>query len=225
MKLGSKPYPIYNYPDIFSEHFFRGTAGRFLTCPGHVLIFVFSGKLIVTCGSYRKTVRQGEYIFLHQNEDIILDRKSCHQERFSSLFMGFSACFLSDFYRNLPSHYFPDKEVYFHTNIVELSRNPYLDSLYLSLYTYLKANTVPANEIIELKLKEGVYTLLTTDKRFYNCLFACGRNKERFRIQETTCIKILENCRITDIYIEAGYKDPPGIRELSGRIWDILPFP
>jgi len=132
--------------------------------------------------------------------------------------MGFSNDFLMDFYHKLDKKKLPKQVGCFGSSMVELPCNPPLDSLYISLHTYLKWNIEPAQDIIKLKLMEGVYTLLTTDNRFYNSLFGSCTQNHVSQIKRTTCIKKEQGCTITDIYIEAGCNDKAESRQMPVKL-------
>ena len=56
-------------------------------------------------------------------------------------------------------------------NIIKLPRNPYLESMHISLLPYLYLNIQPVEQIVEIKLTEAVFSLLLTDEIFYASLF------------------------------------------------------
>lgn len=236
MKPDTREYQIYNYSDIFSKYFFVNDPAASRECPEHVLIFVFSGKLTVRYGSHEVTVDKGEYIFLRKDSNTELERKSAEGEPFRSVFMGLSISFLREFYRNMNKNKIPQTSENFDKSVVELKKNPYLDSIYISMMPYLKDNQMPVQPILEIKMMEAVLGLLLLDKRFYPCLFECctpwkddimrfiNKNypNSDHRIQpnepaaklwiiskklETAYMKMHEGTHTADIYIEVGYKD------------------
>jgi len=237
MEPDNNQYQIYSYPDIFFKYFFQEDIGCTRICPEHVLIFIFSGELIVNCGKRKVTVGKGEYIFLKKNINLMLTRKSCKGESFHSVFMGFSRSFLSEFYRNMDKKNIPGKAAKFKKCIIELPKKPHIESLYISLLPYLKWNVKPIWQIMEIKLMEAVFGLLITDKKFYSCLFDLHSIKKQniynFTVYsfppfykkfmqttqlisrqwiitketETTYIKMQQEGEATDIYMEISYKD------------------
>lgn len=207
----------YNYPDIFSDYFFRKETKCKQKCPDHVLILVYSGELIVRLGENEVRIKKGEYVFLCHDINIILERKSVDGQSFKSTFMGFSSSFLNEFYRNLNKKKVPQNIGSFNNSIIEISKNPFIDSLYLSMKPYFYWNAEPIKRVLEIKLTEAVYSLLAADKRFFSCLFDASQNiaKEyEFFLCPQHCIttkcleiaylKLQDGDRITD-YMEVAY--------------------
>lgn len=203
MKSDKIQNPIYSYSDFYSEYFFHNTTGKTKESPEHTLIFVFSGELIVKDGTSEKTVRKGEYIFLRKNAKIILERKACNGESFNSVFLGLNRNFLKEFYRLMNKGCMPTEESQFSNNIIELSRNPYLDSMYVSLIPYVEsANTRPVNSVLEIKLMEAVFSLLQIDRKFYYYLFDFLQPWER-----NNSIAKEHNCDITPSFYDLPLSD------------------
>jgi AraC-like DNA-binding protein len=55
--------------------------------------------------------------------------------------------------------------------VVKLPKTPNLESLFLSMIPYFETDEEPQKEVIELKMQEGVLSLLNIDKAFFPTLF------------------------------------------------------
>lgn len=225
-------YPTYNYRDIFLKYFFLNKDCR-LACPEYTLIFVFSGKLIIHNENYNITVQKGEYIFLRKDIETILIRESVNNEAFRSIYMGLNHSFLREFYRNMNQENIPHDARNFRKNIIKLPQNPYLESLYISMQSYMQWRAKPIKQILKIRLTEAVFSLLSTNKSFYPCLFdfltphkSCYpvipdknyytnsgclnfSNYQQCIISkelETTYIEMRQGAEITDIYMEIEYR-------------------
>jgi len=55
--------------------------------------------------------------------------------------------------------------------VIKLPHAADIESLFQSMTPYFDSDKVPAKELMQLKLHEGVYSLLSIDKRFYPALF------------------------------------------------------
>ena len=55
--------------------------------------------------------------------------------------------------------------------MIKLPQAADIESLFQSMTPYFDSEKVPAKELMQLKLHEGVYSLLNIDKRFYPALF------------------------------------------------------
>ena len=192
-------------------------------CPDHMLILVYSGELIARTGTQETSVGPGGYIFLSWDNDIILEKKPFNGQPFKSTYMGFSRSFLHEFYYNLNKKKIPKNAGGFDKKIIEITENPYIESLYISMQPYFNWDVEPIKEVLEIKLTEAVYCLLAIDKKFYSCLFDSVRDaKDPIRCApeyllypnciitkclETAYLKLQDGNKTTDIYMEVGYKN------------------
>lgn len=161
----------YNYSELFFDYFFHHEKNCTRKCPEHVLVFIYSGELVAGCDQCKVTVRSGEYIFLHKDIYIQLEKKPGNDQPFRSVSLGFNQSFLYECYRNMDKTKIPTHTDNFDRNVVELTKNPYLQSLYISMIPYVEGRIKPIRSIMEIKLMEAVLSLLITDERFYACLF------------------------------------------------------
>ena len=191
--------------------------------PDYVLIFVYAGELVVSNGEQTVMVEEGGYVFLCWSNDVTFEKKSRDGKMFKSTCLGFSQSFLCEFYDNLNKNKIPKRVKYFDTKIVKIDKNPFLDSLYVSLESYFNWEVDPIRNVLEIKLTEAVYCLLATDKKFFFCLFdsikdkisakKCAENLmiaphcETMKCLETAYLKLLDGDKITGIYIEVKYKN------------------
>lgn len=233
MKSDSQRTQTYSYTELYSEYFFHKQNSDIGTCPEYTLVFVFSGELIIKYGSSKTSLHKGEYIFLRQDNRTILFRSTYNDEVFSGAFLGFHRSFLCEFHRLFSqSDTFP-REDWFSNSIVEITRNPYMDSMYVSLLPYFEWESQPSEEVLEIKLTEAVLSLLQTDLNFYNYLFGfpthqdgskharlCNIQNEikhlcRFYLSGTNhsgkmeahYIKKEKAGKTSDIYFEVSYRD------------------
>lgn len=233
MKSDSQKTQTYSYTELYWKYFFHQQNRDIGTCPEYTLIFVFSGELTVRYGSDKTSLRRGEYIFLRQDSRTILLKSSFNDEVFSGAFLGFHRSFLCEFHRlfsQLDTFPYEDR---FGKSIVEITRNPYMDSMYVSLLPYFGWESQPSEEVLEIKLTEAVLSLLQTDLNFYNYLFGfpthqdgskhiklCNIQNEikhlcRFNLSganpsgkmEAQYIKKEKAGKTSDIYFEVSYRD------------------
>lgn len=231
MDSDNAQYPIYNYRDIFLKYFFLDKKGKRLACPEYVLIFVLAGKLTVSNKNYNATAQKGEYIFLRKDIKTKLIREPFDSESFSSIFMGFNTNFLRDFYHNMDKEKIPHHADNFKENIIKPTQNACMESLYISMLSYIKWNIRPIKQILGIRLIEAIFCLLSTDKSFYSCLFNFSTSQESYikeipnrlkcecynafnfpqytinREIQTTYIEIQKGAEITDIYMEASWRN------------------
>lgn len=248
MKSDSQKTQTYSYVELYSEYFFHKQNGDIGTCPEYTLVFVFSGELTVKDCFGKTSLRKGEYIFLRQDSRTILLRSTYNDEVFSGAFLGFHRSFLCEFHRLFSqSDAFP-RENRFSKSIVTITRNPYMDSMYVSLLPYFEWESQPSEEVLEIKLTEAVLSLLQTDLNFYNYLFGFPAQKEvskylklcnnqneiehlcRFNLSGTNPSgKMVANYirkekagKTSDIYFEVGYRDNKQSSTLTYHHYDTL---
>lgn len=248
MKSDSQRTQTYSYTELYSEYFFHKQNSDIGTCPEYTLIFVFSGELTVRYGSDKTSLRKGEYIFLRQDSRTILLRSSYNDEVFSGAFLGFHRSFLCEFHRLFSLSDTYPYEDRFGKSIVEITRNPYMDSMYVSLLPYFEWESQPSEEVLEIKLTEAVLSLLQIDLNFYNYLFGFPAQKEvskhlklcnnqneikhlyRFNLSSTITSRKMEANYIrkekagqtSDIYFEVIYRDIGQSSTLTHHHYDTL---
>lgn len=233
MKSGNQETQTYSYTELYSKYFFHKRNYDIGACPEYTLIFVFSGELTVRYSSNKTTLRKGEYIFLRQDSRTTLLRSSYNEEVFSGAFLGFHRSFLCEFHRLFSqSDAFPCEDL-FGKSIVKITRNPYMDSMYVSLLPYFEWESQPSEEVLEIKLIEAVLSLLQTDLNLYYYLFGfpihqeASKHSKLYNIQndikhlclfnlsssitsgkiETNYIKKEKAGKTSDIYFEVSYRD------------------
>lgn len=159
------------YHSIYG-YLFEGGSESFLYADKEaVIFFVYSGELAISYQNEKIILKKGEYAFVKCNIIINIMKKDIGLEPFNGIYMGFNKWFLWDIYKNFcyqPGYFCPNN---FEQNIIKLPSNPYLQSLYISLKTYLEYGEKPSPDILQLKMLEAVHSLTLTDKRFFTCLF------------------------------------------------------
>lgn len=138
----------------------------------HVMVYMISGELEIKEGKERICLHRGDCAFIRKDISVQLTKRNYQDEQFKAIFMAFSTRFLRDFYGRLDKADLPEEARRSNVNIYRLpSGRPDIESLFKSMSPYFDARIQPAPEIIQLKLVEGMYILLNTDKNLYASLF------------------------------------------------------
>jgi hypothetical protein len=163
------------YPETVFKSFFQNDSSCSVVCPEHIIILIYSGELIVEQGSARESLKKGECVFIRRNHLIRLTRQDHGEEQFCGVFLGFCRPFLKAFYREYNKRTVLPTVEKFESAVIRLVQTPYLKSLFFSMQPYLNRRINPAKAILEIKLCEGIYSLLQMEKKFYPCLFESCR--------------------------------------------------
>jgi AraC-like DNA-binding protein len=66
---------------------------------------------------------------------------------------------------------FPSNVQKLKQSLIKLPKTPEIESLFQSMIPYFDTSKKPSEQIMKLKMQEGVYSLLNIDKNFFSCLF------------------------------------------------------
>jgi hypothetical protein len=137
----------------------------------HFLVYIASGEYILEEGRKRTVVRPGECVFLRRDNKVTMYKQPKDDEPFMGIFLTFKRNFLRGIYqkferKNLPLDAEKQKQ-----SVIKLPQTPDIKGLFQSLTPYFESSIEPSEEIMQLKLLEGVYSLLNIDNRFYATLF------------------------------------------------------
>lgn len=161
----------FNYNDIFFSYYFNNERSCTQMIHDHMLVYVYSGELILEEGGKKIIVKKNECVFLRRDNRVSMTKQPKGEEQFQGIFMIFKRNFLREFYQNLDKKTLPLEAEKCKPSVIKLSKTPDLESLFHSMKPYFESDQEPAKELMQLKLQEGVYSLLSLDKRFYPALF------------------------------------------------------
>lgn len=138
----------------------------------HTLIYVYSGELEISGGGRKSVLRAGDCAFMRRDNRLWLRKRVVGGRPYRSIVLKFSRSFLRDFYQTLDKREIP---VGAHRDKASFVRFPEdrvdVRSLFQSVIPYFDAGVKPSEEILRLKMTEGVYAVLNTDKNLYASLF------------------------------------------------------
>jgi len=161
----------FNYHDVFFSYYFNNERSCTQMITDHMMAYVYSGELILEEGDKTTVVHKGECVFLRRDNRVKMTKQPLGEEQFQGIFMIFKRNFLRDFYQNLEKKVLPLEAEKYKPSVIKLPKAADIESLFQSMLPYFDSDKVPARELMQLKLHEGVYSLLSIDKRFYPALF------------------------------------------------------
>lgn len=161
----------FNYHDIFFSYYFNNEISCSKMILDHMLVYVYSGELILFEDNKTIVVRKSECVFLRKDNRVQMTKQPIGEEQFQAIFMHFKRNFLRDFYQTVDKKELPMEAEKYKPSVIKIDNTPDIESLFQSMTPYFDSDKEPAKELMQLKLQAGVYTLLSMDKRFYPALF------------------------------------------------------
>jgi AraC-like DNA-binding protein len=135
------------------------------------MMYVVSGKLIITEGNKEYTICKGESIFVRRDHRVMFTKNLNGNEPYQSITLQFNRNYLKKVYQKLNIDNKLKKARPLDSSVHILDKSPYLDSLFVSMLPFFENDIKPHPEFVEQKLEEGVRALLNLDESFYPTLF------------------------------------------------------
>ncbi|PXV57148.1 AraC-like DNA-binding protein [Dysgonomonas alginatilytica] len=161
----------FSYSDIFFTYLFDNDRSCASMVKNHVLVYIYSGELIVEQKNRKTIIRAGECVFLRRDNRVNLTKQPKGDKHFKGIFMLFNRNFLREFYQTIDKNDLPNDAVKGLPSVVKLPQTPDIASLFQSMTPYFDSSIKPVDQLMQLKVQEGVYSLLNIDRKFYPILF------------------------------------------------------
>ncbi len=137
----------------------------------HTLIYLCSGKLEIEEQGKKTILQEGDCAFMRRDHRMWLQKHVKNGYPYRSIVLKFSRNFLREAYLSLAKETLPDARRS-KTSLLLLPRErPDIRSLFESVIPYFDLGIKPSEEVLKLKMTEGLYVLLHTDKNLYASLF------------------------------------------------------
>ena len=138
----------------------------------HTLIYLCSGELEIEERGKKTILQAGGCAFMRRDNRMWLQKKVEKTKPYHSIVLKFSRAFLREFYQTLNRQQLPTDSNREKVSLRVLPKNrPDIRSLFESIIPYFDAGEKPSEEVLKLKVIEGVYVLLNTDRNLYASLF------------------------------------------------------
>ena len=138
----------------------------------HTLIYQCSGRLEIEERGKKTVLYPGDCAFMRRDNRMWLQKRIGMGEPYRSIVLKFSKAFLREFYQTLDRQQIPIDSKREKASLLLLPKNrPDIRSLFESVIPYFDAGEKPSEKILKLKMIEGVYVLLNTDRNLYASLF------------------------------------------------------
>lgn len=160
-----------NYSDVFYSFFTKNDSICHNKAKYHYLVYVYSGEMLLREKDKEISVRGGECLFIRRDHRVNFIKRCVDGEDFKSVSLVFNRNFLRQYYQTLDPAVIPQDTVLMDKSVFQLKRTPQLESLFSSLIPYFETDEKPEESLINLKMQEGVLSLLKIDKNFFPILF------------------------------------------------------
>lgn len=173
MERKEEEYITFNYSDIIFSHYFSDECKCTKMVHDHFLAYVYSGEYILEEGKEKKetVIRPGECVFLRRDNKVNMYKQPKGNEPFMGIFMTLKRNFLREMYQKIERKNLPLDTNKHKNSVIKLPPTPDITGLFQSMTPYFDSAMKPSEEMMNLKLQEGVHSLLNIDKRFFPTLF------------------------------------------------------
>lgn len=138
----------------------------------HTLIYLCAGELEIDERGRKTTLHPGDCAFMRRDNRMWLQKKAEDGQSYRSVVLKFSRAFLREFYQTLNRKELPVLSKRDKTSLVVLPcGRPDIKSLFESVIPFFEDGEKPSEELLKLKMTEGVYVLLRTSINLYASLF------------------------------------------------------
>lgn len=163
---------VFDCSNVFIASYFTDDRGCAHENREHTLIYLRSGELEIEERGKKTVLHPGDCAFMRRDNRMWLQKHVKDGEPYRSITLKFSRIFLREFYQKLSHREFPAESRREKVSLRVLPNSrPDIRSLFESVVPYFDAGEKPSEDILKLKMNEGVYVLLNTDSNLYASLF------------------------------------------------------
>lgn len=165
-------YEVFNCSNVLIASFFTDDVGCAHDNKEHTLIYICSGTLEIDDNGTKTVLREGDCAFMRRDNRMWLQKRIDDGRPYRSVVLKFSRAFLREFYKGLDKNAIPEKSRRAKQSLYVFPKNrPDVRSLFESVLPYFDSGVKPTDDVLKLKMTEGLYVLLNTDKSLYASLF------------------------------------------------------
>jgi len=164
---------VYNYLDTFYCCHVKNDRLFEEMVADHMLVYICSGEMILIAKDKRVSFKKGDAFFIKRNHLMKkIKQPARNGEPFKGLFLQLRTPFLKKVFaeENITIPLNPEV-LNNNSNHIMLDKHPFLDGLFMSLEQYFNTKQYPSKELMDIKLKEGVFTLLQLKPELASVLF------------------------------------------------------
>lgn len=160
-----------SYSGIFLSCFSDYSEKCIHATPEHVLVYLYSGEQIIEDRNKKIKLKAGDCAFIRRDHRLKMYKNSKDEELYKGISLTFNRTVLRNFYNKMNKSEIPKEIKISEKTVFKLEPNPAIESLFQSLIPYFDSNVKPTESITQLKVLEGIYTLLNSNELLYPILF------------------------------------------------------
>lgn len=162
---------IFTYAEIIISFIVNNESICTHKASSHLLIYVYAGKMSIVEKGEELIATAGECVFIKRDHTVIINKGAFNGEQYQGITLKFTRNFLRDYFRELKPKDIPEGSKPFSNTVVKLECSADLDSLFYSMVPYFDSRNKPNDEVMQLKIREGLISLLHINRQFYPILF------------------------------------------------------
>lgn len=163
---------IFNYQNVFFSFFYDDADACVHRSREYAMNYVLSGEMVLDDGNRQVHVGKGECVFIPRDHRVTMYKKACCGEQYCGIYLCFTRPFLREMYGKYVLHKGSLGNVEkFSPGVMKLPPSAEIESLFASMTPYFNPEVKPKDDLMRLKLEEGLLALLHTDRRFMTLLF------------------------------------------------------
>lgn len=159
------------YGDVFFGHYFDKQEVCNQMLRDHTLIYVYSGEVEILDNGNTTVVGPGECAFLRRDNRLVYTKKPVGDDPYAGIFMKFKRPVLREVFNSMDFSRVPQDVKRPPESVFKIEHRPDVTSLFESMTPYFYSGIEPSDEVIALKIREGIHTLLNINPSFFPCLF------------------------------------------------------
>lgn len=165
-------YKVINYSNIFLSCISEKNIQCTFKVHDHTLIYVQSGEIEIDDRGRKTIISAGECAFVRRYNGVFMNKRNLGDgSPYLSIALSFPRKLLMEAYNNMDKNLLPEISTRGESNLVKIPQRPDLKSLFESIMPYYDSSMEPSAQWIKMKLTEGLYALLITDRNLYASLF------------------------------------------------------
>lgn len=138
----------------------------------HSLAYIYSGEMCIEENETKIQIKAGQCVFLRKDNKVKFTKQPLGDQQYAGIFMKFKRNFLREIFQGMNSQEFPRLVNNLDKSVIEMPNRPDVTSLFKSMIPYFNTSVKPTDDLIRLKIREGINILLNIDPEyFYPCLF------------------------------------------------------